>query len=607
MKRIAALFLSAFLVLAYPALTLAETPAPSNDSTLAALSTETGEIASKDEVIYAVLDAAGKVEGTYVVNILEVTKGGKIDDYGTYNSVKNLTSTSPIENKDGKVSLVADAGKYYYQGVSDAAQLPWDITIGYTLDGKDVSPTALAGSSGLLEIILKSTANKQVNPSFYDNYLLQISITLDTEKCSAIVAKGGALANAGANKQITFTVMPGEDGDVSVSAIVKDFEMNGIDIAAVPFSMSIKMPDTSAMTDEMQTLVDAIADLNDGVKTLNDGVGDLSDGATKLKDGSASYKSGIDQVSKKKSELVGASSSIKDALATINSALQSQSGSLDLSALTQLPPGLSQMSAGLTQVSGGLVQLKDSFKLAYNALNGAINAIPSYQISQAEIGALYQANPGNATLDKLVEFYTTAATVKGTYAQVSPAFAAVEPALAQMVTSLTTISGNLSGIAAQLTASLSTMDSSAITQLSEGIAALSTNYGSFHQGLIQYTDGITALSSAYAELNGGIAKLSDGTVDLSSGVSELYDGTSQMQEETATMPEKISDEITKLTSSYDKSDYKPVSFTSENNDKINAVQFVLKTAKIAKPEDEAPVTVVEEPETFWTRLQALFK
>ena len=48
----------------------------------------------KEEVVYADLKDNGQTEEVYVVNIFENQK--KIEDYGTYESVRNMTSTYDI-------------------------------------------------------------------------------------------------------------------------------------------------------------------------------------------------------------------------------------------------------------------------------------------------------------------------------------------------------------------------------------------------------------------------------------------------------------------------------------------------------------------------------
>lgn len=63
---------------------------------------------------------------------------------------------------------------------------PWNIEISYKLDGKAVAPEELGGASGQLEIAIKTSKNEAVSGGFYDNYLLQFTITLDADLCENV-------------------------------------------------------------------------------------------------------------------------------------------------------------------------------------------------------------------------------------------------------------------------------------------------------------------------------------------------------------------------------------------------------------------------------------
>src|SRR5690606_32994983 len=171
-------------------------------------SIQNGEYSSKDEVVYATLSPNGDRKEIYVVNTFEVTKSGMLVDYGSYSTIRNLTDLSDIDQTDDKVQFTAPEGKFYYQGNMKDAPLPWDFSISYFLDGKEITPEKLAGQSGNLQIAIESVANDKVDKGFFENYLLQISLSLNTEITSNITAENGMMANAGKNKQVTFTVMP---------------------------------------------------------------------------------------------------------------------------------------------------------------------------------------------------------------------------------------------------------------------------------------------------------------------------------------------------------------------------------------------------------------
>lgn len=104
-----------------------------------------GTDAQKDENVYVNLNQDGSVFGVYVVNEYDLDEGTDITDYGNYDSVKNLTTDDQLKVSGDKVEIQAPAGKFYYQGNLKNAEVPWDISISYQLDGKEISADALAG------------------------------------------------------------------------------------------------------------------------------------------------------------------------------------------------------------------------------------------------------------------------------------------------------------------------------------------------------------------------------------------------------------------------------------------------------------------------------
>ncbi|MBM7619977.1 X-X-X-Leu-X-X-Gly heptad repeat protein [Bacillus tianshenii] len=568
----------------------------------------TGKVASKDEVVYATLKANGELGPIYVVNTLDVARAGEILDFGKYESVKNLTDLTELEQVKEEIRLDAsEKGKFFYQGnLPEGTELPWDVTVTYLLDGKKVEPADLAGKSGELEIFIETSENEGAGSVFYENYLLQVSLMLPNTY-QDIEAADGMIANAGKNKQITFTVMPGQEEKMTVTATVKDFEFDGVQIAAVPSTLPIDTTGTESMTEDMGQLTDAIKQLNDGVAELESGVAELNDGAGQLRDGSSQYKNGIGKLNGSSAELVNASSSIQDALRKINAGLSGDAGQVDLTALAELPAGLTELAAGLKETADGMAVFKENYAKAYGALDGAIKEIPAKQLSEAEIAELYKSGANPATLDKLVASYSAAQKVKGTYNQTEQAFAAVEPSLTQMEAAVREMSGALSTIVGEISTSLKETDLSGFSELQKGISRLSANYGEFHSGLVGYTGGVGELSTSYGKLHAGLVELSDGTGELENGVVGLEDGTTELYEETKDLPEKMQDEIDKMIQEYDKSDFKPVSFVSPKNEKVSSVQFVIKTESIKKAEPETKEAEPEKKKGFWTLLKELFK
>lgn len=572
------------------------------------LSQEEGKVSSKDEVVYGKLSATGERQELYVVNILDVEKAGKVFDFGVYSDLKNLTDLTKLEQTNGAVEFMAPEGKFYYQGNINDHSLPWDVSVSYLLNGKEMAPEELAGQTGRVQIRIATSANNEVDPLFFENYLLQVSLSLDLDIYSNIKAPDGMLANAGKNKQVTFTVMPEKEEELVVEADVVKFELEGIDISAVPLSMAIDSPDIDGMVDDMESLTDAIDELHNGVGELNDGVEELNSGVKDLRTGSAAYHEGMETVAASSSELVRASEQIEQALAMLNSSLTGNTEEIDLGDLKQLEGGLLQIAGSLRDTSKGLATLKDHYAGTYDALDRVMIAIPTHDISEAQIQELYGSDADPALLKQLIDTYTAAQTAKGTYSAVKAAFTAVNSTLAEVNSGLVEMAAHLEAMAQGVSSSLEGSDmANSLTQLQKGVGDLASNYKKFHAGLVGYASGVGQLSSSYDQLDGGIADLSKGTGELEAGVGELHDGTGELKEATDDIPEQMREEVDQMMAEYDKSDFEPISFMSPKNEKINSVQFVLKTESIKYEEPEADEEVKEEPKGFWARLLELFK
>lgn len=244
---------------------------------------------AKEEVIYAMADASGKVTDAEAVNIFA---GGDIVDYGDYSAVKPLNTNDTITQNGDQIAFSSTADKVYYQGTMKNAALPWNISIRYYLDGKEYAPQDVAGKSGALEIRFSVTKNESCGGSFYDDYALQASFTLDTERCRNIVSNGATVANVGSDKQLTYTILPGKGIDTVITADVTDFEMDAAAINGVRLNLDVDVDDTDLM-DKVDELVSAIGDLDDGAWELHDGTEELYDATKTLNSKVGDLHSGV--------------------------------------------------------------------------------------------------------------------------------------------------------------------------------------------------------------------------------------------------------------------------------------------------------------------------
>ncbi len=321
----------------------------------------------KEEVIYIMTDASGKVTDMEAVNIFS---GGDIIDYGDYSHVKMLNTTDKITQSGDKITFSSGADKVYYQGTLKSTVIPWNISIRYFLDGKEYSAADMAGKSGALEIRFSVSKNGSCRGSFYDDYALQASFTLDTALCKNIVSSGATVANVGSDKQLTYTILPGKGIDTVIRADVTDFTMDAVAINGVRLHMNFEVDDAELM-DKVDEIISAIGSIDDGAAevrdgtgklydaagTLNSKVGDLNSGVGELTDGAGDLFSGLSEITGKNDRLTDAAAGTKSLKLNMDS-LYSHTGTLGLS-VGELNDAVGKLYGGTKELAGGTAEFVD--------------------------------------------------------------------------------------------------------------------------------------------------------------------------------------------------------------------------------------------------------
>lgn len=616
----------------------------------------------KEEVIYANLTSSGEIEKIYAVNIF---KDKDIVDYGVYDTVKNMNTMDKINYSNGKVTIQNSEDKLYYQGVmKQNTQMPWTIKVRYKLDGVEYAPSELAGKSGKLEISISIKENKNCKKNFFENYALQTVVQLDTNLCENIKSDEATMANVGGLKQLTYTILPGNEKDIKITTDVTDFEMSEIQVNGINLNLGLDKDsiDTSSLTGELDKLKDAVNDLDEGANELNDGAKKLDDGAVTLTDGIKTIQEGLDQLNSKSSSLTSGSSEVLSALKTIQSSLNNVStSSKDLkqlsSASTSIKSGIDSLVNGLKTVDSSIDTYNSSLKKA--GLNSAselaqknkqaISALgitstqrklySAYtsggsQAVSAELAKLAQAGDSEAVaLYKQVSAGNTDAVTQ--YVQSAGKLISVETLLKADASYIEGSSKLINGIDAQMSTSSgqTTLMSGAVslqtnykkfdasiqdlvsslnnlmanmTQLKSGINKLTDNYATLDSGIKEYTSAVNKITNGYSKVYEGALDLVSGTHSLYKGTTELTDGTGEFRGETSDLDSKVDDEVDSMIDNFAGGDFEVESFVSDKNTDVDSVQFVIKTEAIKKEEVK-----VEEEKTeklnFWQKLLNLFR
>lgn len=551
MKKLVALSL-ALVVLALPMLAL-------------------GEV-TKDETVYALLDASGALRETLVVSHIETPEAGGYVDYGHYSDVRAMVIDA-VPSVDGDTitwDLPADAGGFYAAGTMEDAALPFAVHIEYRLEGAVIVPEALAGLGGHAEITLDITPNAAADPAFADGYMAQVQVPLSLAKVSKIEAPGATGAIVGQTQTMTYTVLPGQSARFTLSFDTDSFALDSITIACAPMDIGGMLGlDVAELVDQATALSDGARELADGGTALADGLTTLADGMQTLADESAALPGGI-------SHAADGITQLTDALAT-------------------LPDAMAQLQAGsqaLTDGVSGYVQGVDAALSGVGALSEGLNTLAANgETLAASIGQLQAGLTQMAAM--LPQAQATALSTQLTalvdgvnaYTQGVSEVAAQVQAMAEGTTALQASGSQLADGISQQNAGLTT--------LADGMGQMATQAAAVPEGLAALQTGAQQLTDGIGEINTAVQALPAQTTTLADGQTALADGLSQAI--------ALLDDIP---AGFDAAAALP-SFASPAHT-ARSVQFVYRTDAIAVPAPEKEAAGEAAPQSFWDRLIALF-
>lgn len=325
----------------------------------------------KEEVIYSKLNFSGDNELLIAVN--GFPKGFRGLDYGDYQDVTNLSNPEEIQYKHGKVSINAKEN-FYYQGRLKTKELPWLLSMKWTLDGKEVTEDELLGKSGLLGLHYEVKKNPKVSHDYYERYVLQTSFNFKVDQVGAIRAPEGTLAVSGSSKLVNYMTLPGKGGSYFLEAEVTKYEPGMVQIAALPLNFPLDSFDFSEYTGDLKTLEMAIAQISGGTGGLVDGLGQVhsglsafTEGGDELVKGSGKIDDGLDELKKGSGEIQTGLGDYSDGMKDFGKGIRLLTqglGELE-DALPLLLKGSQELKSGVNTYLGGVKQLSGGIGESY--------------------------------------------------------------------------------------------------------------------------------------------------------------------------------------------------------------------------------------------------
>lgn len=119
-----------------------------------------------------------------------------------------------------------------------------------------------------------------------------------------------------------------------------------------------------------------------------------------------------------------------------------------------------------------------------------------------------------------------------------------------------------------------------INEYTQGVAAMGAASSQIADGTGVLVSGSKALAAGSDTLKQETIDMYSGMTSLDDGAKQLNDGTKEFYEQTDGMAIKIEDTVNEMLDSISGGDSEIVSFVSDKNTDVNAVQFVIKIATI---------------------------
>lgn len=257
-----------------------------------------------------------------------------------------------LSNENGQtVYVIADANgeatKSFVSTNNDNAKanddidnLPIKIKATYTLDGKEIDASQVAGATGDLKIRYDYENTATTSDGVHVPFIVIAATVLDSEKFEDVAVSNGKVINDGDHCAVLGMATPSLADDlgieseslklydyVEIEAKVSDAKLDNVytivsnDIfAALDKDLDIKtdsdkkiknvdsiLSDVDELTGNIEQLIEGVEKLDEGAAALNDGIDQLSTGLTKLSKNSDSLNQGayavfnslIDQVNQK--------------------------------------------------------------------------------------------------------------------------------------------------------------------------------------------------------------------------------------------------------------------------------------------------------------------
>ena len=255
-----------------------------------------GVTATYDEAYYAMTDYYGNLTDGSVVKSYRTNGIATLTDYGDYDEIINLTDGTVPARNGGMTTFRLDEkalpGTFYFEGKTTKPfqQLPWTISMSYTLNGVPTKAEDLAGQAGVVEIRLDIVPNERASEYARNNYTLEAMAIFNQDDILSLEAPGAQVQLIGNLRAVLFLGLPGEECHYTIRVGSEDFAFGGMTFLMVPATLS--------QLEEIAKLSERKDDLEDNYNKLSGSIDSLLDAMTAMTGSLNASANGLEQLNK---------------------------------------------------------------------------------------------------------------------------------------------------------------------------------------------------------------------------------------------------------------------------------------------------------------------
>ena len=337
-------------------------------SSVPVLAVDDGVEPTYDEAYYAMTDYYGNLTEGSVVKSYTVNGASSLTDYGDYDEIVNLTDDRvPTSAAGGNVfSFDGDAPEHFYfegKTAQPFEDLPWTLSVHYTLNGVAAKAEDLAGKTGVVEIQIDAVPNENASEYAKRNYTLEAMALFNQDDILSLEAPGAQVQLIGNLRAVLFLGLPGEECHYTIRVGSNAFSFGGMAFLMVPATLS-QLQEIATLSQRKDDLEENYEKLSQGIDALLDSLGGISSGLYSAANGLDQLNAARETLSQNSGTLSWQADAVLGDLNALNSSLATLPGHLDRGKklLSDTEKDVKALNAALTEARDELEDIQVDVK-----------------------------------------------------------------------------------------------------------------------------------------------------------------------------------------------------------------------------------------------------